>query len=75
LPSCPTNILHFPARVVVTAADHLPWRTPQYLEELSGVRDRLSLPNACYMAQSLICTTLFYGYGFGLYGRLQRYEL
>jgi uncharacterized protein len=28
-----------------------------------------------YLMQSLICTTLFYGYGAGLYGKLQRYEL
>lgn len=30
---------------------------------------------SCYLATSVICTTIFYGYGFGLYGRLQRYEL
>jgi uncharacterized protein len=28
-----------------------------------------------HLLQSLICTTLFYGYGFGLYGKLQRYQL
>ena len=28
-----------------------------------------------YVLQSVICSLLFYGYGFGLYGRLQRYEL
>lgn len=27
-----------------------------------------------YLMQSIICTTIFYGYGFGLYGKLQRYE-
>ena len=30
---------------------------------------------SCYIMQSLICTTIFYGYGFGLFGRLQRYQL
>ena len=30
---------------------------------------------SCYMAESLICTTIFYGYGFGLFGQLQRYQL
>jgi uncharacterized protein len=28
-----------------------------------------------YVSQSVICSTLFYGYGFGLYAKLQRYQL
>jgi uncharacterized protein len=28
-----------------------------------------------YIAQTLICTMLFYGFGFGLFGKLARYEL
>jgi uncharacterized protein len=28
-----------------------------------------------YVLQSLICSTLFYGYGFGLFGTLQRYQI
>jgi uncharacterized protein len=27
-----------------------------------------------YIGQTLICTTLFYGFGFGLFGHLERYE-
>jgi uncharacterized protein len=30
---------------------------------------------SCYIAQSLICTTIFYGYGLGLFARLERYQL
>jgi uncharacterized protein len=28
-----------------------------------------------YLMQTVICTLLFYGFGFGLFGKLQRYEL
>ncbi len=28
-----------------------------------------------YLVTSIVCTTIFYGYGFGLYGQLQRAEL
>jgi uncharacterized protein len=30
---------------------------------------------SCYLTTSLICSTLFYGYGFGLFAKLQRYQL
>lgn len=30
---------------------------------------------SCYLASSVICTTLFYGYGGGLFAKLQRYQL
>ncbi len=26
----------------------------------------------CYIAETLLCTTLFYGHGFGLFGRMDR---
>ena len=28
-----------------------------------------------YLSQSLICTTIFFGYGFGLFGTLERYQI
>jgi uncharacterized protein len=30
---------------------------------------------SCYIITSIICTTIFYGYGFGQFGRLERYQL
>jgi uncharacterized protein len=30
---------------------------------------------SCYIAESVICTTLFYGYGLGWFARLERYQL
>lgn len=37
-----------------------------------GAAGRMAFSN--YLGTSLLCTTLFYGYGFGLYGRLSRAE-
>jgi uncharacterized protein len=34
---------------------------------------RMALTN--YLATTLVCTTIFNGYGFGLFGSLQRYQL
>jgi uncharacterized protein len=45
-------------------------RAGQRLAQLAPV-GRLALTN--YLAQSLICTTIFYGYGFGLWGELSRF--
>ena len=46
---------------------------------LRGLRARLAAVGRTalsnYLLQTLLCTTIFEGYGFGLYGRLQRIDL
>jgi uncharacterized protein len=46
----------------------IPWLTRRL-----AAAGRMALSN--YLMQSLICTTLFYGYGFGLFASLNRLEL
>jgi uncharacterized protein len=54
--------------LLVFQAGRLRWLTSR----LAAV-GQMALSN--YLMQSLICTTLFYGHGFGLYGKLERYQL
>lgn len=48
-------------------------------DKLAGLRKHLEAVGRMaftnYIAQSLICTTLFYSHGFGLFGELERYQL
>ena len=45
---------------------------------LSGLQTRLAAAGRMaftnYIAQTLICTTIFYGHGFGLFGRIDRWQ-
>ena len=59
---------HIGLIILIFQAGWLRWLTSR----LAAV-GQMALTN--YLMQSLICTTLFYGYGAGLYGKLQRYEL
>lgn len=45
----------------------------QWLQRVLAAVGQMALTN--YIAQTVICTALFYGFGFDLFDRLQRYEL
>ena len=64
----PIAVAHVAVVMLVCRAGVLRWLT----SSLAAVGQTAF---SCYIATSLICTTLFYGYGFGLFGRLQRYQL
>jgi len=59
---------HMSLVILMVRSGSLPWLSSR----LAAV-GRTAFSN--YVLQSVICSLLFYGYGFGLYGRLQRYQL
>lgn len=45
----------------------------KFLQNALSAVGKMALTN--YLMHTIICTTFFLGYGFGMYGKLQRYEL
>ncbi|HEY6403077.1 MAG TPA: DUF418 domain-containing protein [Blastocatellia bacterium] len=72
LGSAPARLLivcgHIGLIMLIVKSGWLKWVTPR----LAAV-GQMAL--TCYLATSLICTTIFEGYGFGLFAKLQRYQL
>jgi uncharacterized protein len=64
----PVALGHIAVVMLVCRADTLRWITSPL-----GAVGQMAF--SCYIATSLICTTLFYGYGFGWFAHLQRYQL
>ncbi len=59
---------HVGVLMIVCKAGVLRWLTSR----LAAV-GQMALSN--YLTHTIVCTTLFNGYGFGLYGRMQRYQI
>ena len=59
---------HLGVLMIICKAGVLPWLTSR----LAAV-GQMALTN--YLTHTIVCTTLFNGYGFGLYGRMQRYQI
>ncbi len=61
-------LAHVGVLMMICKAGALKWLTSR----LAAV-GQMALSN--YLVHTLICTTLFYGYGFGLFGKLQRFQI
>jgi uncharacterized protein len=74
-----TNILYEPARIPVCIAHVAVMMMVIKAGLLRALTDRLAavgqMAFSNYILQSLICSTVFYGYGVGLFGTLQRYQV
>ena len=59
---------HLGALLLFCRSGWFPW-----LRRSLAAVGRLALSN--YLTHSIVCAIVFYGFGFGLYGRLERYQL
>jgi uncharacterized protein len=65
LGSLPVVFGHIGLVMLICRNGALPWLTHRL-----GAAGRMAL--SCYLFDSIVCTTLFYGYGFNLFGTLHR---
>jgi uncharacterized protein len=68
LPRLSIGVAHVAILALIARAGLLTW-----LRRGLAAVGQMALSN--YILTSLICTTIFYGYGFGLFGALQRHQL
>jgi uncharacterized protein len=74
-----TNIAYEPARIAVCFGHIAVLMMIMKAGALTAITSRVAavgqMAFSNYILQSVICSTLFYGYGFGRFGKLERYEL
>lgn len=72
------GVVYEPARIAVCFAHIAVVMMIVKAGALRWLTDRLAAVGQTafsnYIAQSIICSTIFYGYGFGLFGKLERYQ-
>jgi uncharacterized protein len=73
------NIVYEPARIAVCFGHVAVVMMIVKAGALRGITSRLAavgqMALSNYILQSVICSAIFYGYGFGLFGTLQRYQV
>jgi uncharacterized protein len=68
-------VARLPVALAHVATVMLIWKAAALRPLMSPLAAVGQMAFSCYIAESLICTTLFYGYGLGWFARLERYQL
>lgn len=75
----PLTISIYQWRRLATSMAHLGviillWKSGAFQLLVKGLANLGQMAFTNYLMQSLICTLIFYGYGLGMFGKIQRYE-